>query len=307
MAARAGKRRSKRTVPVVTLEGEEARVQLLEGVKGSVPLVDLVDGLHPQTPDSVGAVLPDGVKCLWPATSGGFIAVHQTPPSVFLLRWIAEDSPAPYGVEARYRDVRVALPYVIVLALFEGVWGRVPQLSSRNECFFSNQPLDVAGIDTELCYPALLNCSRFPTEPGRPLSWICTQNLDPERFAGRPSLPASLRDGLHALLQHLLESAFNLSSEHHELSSWYTESVAAGIDPRIASLEKWEKATHDDPLFVLDVPWLSSGRSLGAVAARMAAGNVDAPEPRPVRSRSRFRTSTEVARVILNAQGRQES
>ena len=194
------------------------------------------------------------------------------------------------------------MPYVVVLAVFERSPGQVPQLTSRNECFFVNEPLDANGMETPLGYPALLNCSKFPEEPGRPLSWICTQNLDADEFAGRPSLHHSVHDGLRALLRHLLDSAFNFSSEHHELNSWYSESVAAGIDPRIATVEKWEKATDDDPLFVLDVPWLPTGRTLGAVAERIANGNVDR-KPRRSRkpSRHRIASSKDVARVILTA------
>jgi hypothetical protein len=139
----------------------------------------------------------------------------------------------------------------------------------RNECFFLNQPLDTNGLETELHFPALLNCSRLPDGSEHPLSWICTQHLRPRDYVVKSNLESSIRVGLSALLRHLLESGFNRSSENHELSSWYSESVAAGIDPRIASVEDWEKATAEDPLFVLEVPWLPTGKSLREVTKRI--------------------------------------
>ena len=292
MAAKPRKRATRKPPPVVTIEGEEARVSLHEGAKDSISVSELVDRLHPHVPDSSGIVLPDGVKCMLPS-GDGFILVHQTTPSVFLFRWIANDSPRPYGRGAKYRNVRIALPYVIVFAVFERTGAQVPELSSRNECFFVNEPLDRRGLDTELCFPALLNCSKFEDEPGHPLSWICTQHLQIEH-EGRPTLQSSVHEGLTALLRHLLESAFNHSSEHHELNSWHSETVSAGVDPRLATVEKWEKATEDDPLFVLDVPWLPTGLSLGDVAKRIGSGRD---------GRGAASSSADIARVILNARG----
>ncbi len=289
MAAR--RKRTARPSPVVTLEGPEARVHLREGASASMTVTDLVARMQPSVPDTCGIVLPDGTKALLP-TPTGLILVHQTPPTVFSFRWIADDSDAAYGPEAVYRPVEIGLPYVISFAVYEGLRGGIPQLTSRNECFFSNEPLDKSGLDSNLCFPALLNCSKFPDDPAHPLSWICTQNLPEQEIAGRPTLESSIRDGLRALLRHLFESGFNLSSEHHELNSWYSESVQAGIDPRIATVEKWAKATRDAPLFVLDVPWLPTGRTVRQIAERIQTRG---------RGRARFSSSEDFARVILNA------
>jgi hypothetical protein len=255
-------------------------------------LESLLGRTHAAVPDTRGAILPDGVKCVLPI-GNGCIAVHQTPPRVYSFRWIAANSPAEYGPGTSYRQVRLALPYLLVLAAFERARGGLPQLSSHNECFFLNQPLDAKGLETELCYPALLNCSRFPDSPGHPLSWICTQNLSSREFGRAQNLDQSLRIGLQALLHHLLETGFNRSSEHHEMSSWFAESVAARIDPRIASVEAWERATAEDPLFVLEVPWIPTGFSLQKVVERI--GEAHGP------SRARVTCAEDVARLILNA------
>ena len=282
------------SAPIVTVEGGEARAKLPEGASASLPLAELVERLDPGLPDTRGAVLPDGVKFLHP-TARGYIVVHQTPPRLYQLRWIADGSESSYGPGTSYRQVRIALPYLIVFAVFERSRGDIPRLTQRNECFFVNQPLDRQGLETELCFPALLNCSRFPDAPEHPLSWICTQHLDRAEHARKRTLAESLSAGLSALLRHLLESGFNLSSEQHELSSWFTETVTAGIDPRIASIEAWEQASAEDPLFVLDVPWLATGHTLGSLTERIAA--MSGASKRPT-------SAEDLARIIINNQSR---
>jgi len=252
----------------ITIQGDEVCAVSPEGATSSMKLTELFSKLAPRLPDSAEMVLPDGAKALVPLANGT-IVVHQTPPRVYGFKWIANDSKEDFGDGTRYRNVRIALPYLVVLAVFEAPRGGLPSLSMRNECFFINQPLDTIGFETELHFPALLNCSRLPDDPKHPLSWICTQHLRPRNFVVKSTIESAIRVGLSALLRHLLESGFNRSSENHELSSWYSESVAAGIDPRIASIEDWEKATAEDPLFVLEVPWLPTGKSLREITQRI--------------------------------------
>ena len=286
------------STPVVTIEGEEVRATLPEGATACTTVAELIARMRPGVPDSLGTILPDGVKCLQP-TPRGCVLVHQTPPKVHYFRWIPRDSEIPYGPEAEYRNVRLALPFLIVLAVFEWGRGRRLHLSGRNECFFVNHALDEKGLETELGYPALLNCSRFPAGRASPLAWICTEKLRTSSFGAQTSLDRMLRTGLKALLHHLLETGFNLSSEHHELSSWFSESVAAGIDPRIASVEAWEEATEADPLFALEVPWLSTNHTLRAVLDLMvAAGD---------RSARHITSSADIARVVHSERQQQFS
>lgn len=293
MGVRAGRRHEhERPVPTVTLEGDVARATLPAGATASMPISELLARLRPRTPDTADVVLPDGVKALVP-TGQGCILVHQTPPRVFNLRWIAADSKVPYGRNAKYRQVKIGLPYLIVLAVFQSVGGDILRLSGRNECFFSNHPIDGQGFDTPLAYPALLNCSKFVDREEHPMAWICTEHLSPRHHAGEQTLQASLRAGMTALLRHLLESAFNRSSEEHELSSWFSETVKAHVDPRIASIESWEAATREDPCFVLDVPWLPTGYTLGQITERIAeaTGRIDLGDLQ----------SLDIARVIFRA------
>ncbi len=286
------------SLPVVTIEGEEVRATLPEGATATMTVADLIARVQPTVPTSGGTILADGLKCMEP-TARGCILVHQTPPTIHGFRWITADSEVPYGPEATYRHVRLALPYLIVLAVFERDRGNRLHLSQRNECFFVNHALDERGFDTELCYPALLNCSRFPAGPASPLAWICTEKLARGALGPQTSLDVCLRSGLAALLRHLLETGFNLSSEHHELNSWFSESVTARIDPRIASVEAWEEATESNPLFALEVPWLPTHHTLRAVLDRIIAAGKH--------SARRITSSVDIARMVHSERPQQLS
>jgi hypothetical protein len=186
--------------------------------------------------------------------------------------------------------VRIALPYLIVLAVFCAQPNGRLQLSNANECFFRVEPLK--RLDEPLLYPALLNCSRFSPPEGRPLSWICTQHLKPTAAMRDPDLGKATLAGFEALRCCLLETGFNLSSEHHEGSSWFTASRDA--DRRIRTVEAWEAATAQDPLFVLEVPWLKTNHTLQQVAGRIF--KIQQCHAPPIR------TASALARIIFNHQ-----
>jgi len=171
----------------ITIQGDEVCAVSPEGATSSMKLTELFSKLAPRLPDSAEMVLPDGAKALVPLANGT-IVVHQTPPRVYGFKWIANDSKEDFGDGTRYRNVRIALPYLVVLAVFEAPRGGLPSLSMRNECFFINQPLDTIGFETELHFPALLNCSRLPDDPKHPLSWICTQHLRPRNFVVKSTI-----------------------------------------------------------------------------------------------------------------------
>ena len=272
---------------LVNLTGPTVQVTTPELETSALPLSDVLQRLAPRRMSTEDVVLPDGVKAV---LSGERVTiwVHQTPPGVHNFRWIAEDSDEPYGSGASYRDVKVALPYVVLLAVFPLDRQGRPQLRHNNECFFRNEP--IRSLDDELLYPALLNCSKFSLPEGRPLSWLCTQHLDVARLRTIRKENERLRTGLDRLLHTLFDTAFNYSSDRHEGASWFTESRA--LDPRIASIEAWEEATREDPLFATQVDWYPTGLSVRGVAERIMKnlGGV----------RSRPPTSQDVARIVLN-------
>src|SRR5262249_15799254 len=156
-----------------------------------------------------GSALPDGVKFTeWRPPL--LLIVHQLPPHVRQMRWIANDSPVRFGPGTVYRKVRLSIPYAITFALYappgEGLF-----LMGKHELYFRNEPLRLKS--DRVGYAALLNVSRI-AGPLRERAWICTQYLDwtrAEDWTGQ----------LQALLEHTWNGGFNLSSEDHEGASWY--------------------------------------------------------------------------------------
>jgi len=286
-------RRAARATPecTLTIEGSAIRAVSPEGQTAELSLKRFGELLAPPQMSTSGVVLPDGVKFIesrGPVT----VWVHETPPRIHSLRWIAGDSATPFGKGTKYRTVRIALPYLVVLAVFEPHEHGVQQLSARNECFFRVAPLTNADSD-ELLYPALLNCSKFTPSTGKPLSWICTAQMNRALFANEPDTAKRLRLSFQELMRCLLETGFNFSSEHHEGSSWFTES--ARVDPRVTTVEAWEKATAEAPMFVLDVPWLRTDLSLRAVIERICRNS---------RARQQvLSTARDAARLVFNHAG----
>ncbi len=258
-----------------------------EGKTAAMSVEAFVERAAPSRVGTGGVILPDGVKTV---VSDGHVSVwvHQNPPRLHNFQWIADGSDKPFGPGTKYRTVRVALPYLIVLAVFvSGPDGRMT-LSRHNECFFRTAPLE--DLEGELLFPALLNCSKFHPPEGHPLSWICTQHLRRQSFDTEPDPNRRVRGAITALLRCLLETGFNYSSEQHEGSSWFTES--RNVDPRVNTIDAWEAASVDDPLFVLEIPWLKTGLSLSQVIDRILKNH------RAVQHR--LATAGALARLIFN-------
>jgi hypothetical protein len=285
----------------ITIEGNVIRAVSPEGQTAQMTLRDFLRAMAPHRMSTCGVVLPHGIKLVYsrgPIT----IWIHETPPCIFNFRWMANDSPLRLGRKTKSRQVRIGLPYLIVMAVFApGENGR-QQLSAANECFFLNEPITTE--DQELLYPALLNCSRFVPPDGHPLSWICTQYLDRSPFIALEDTNQRLRAGFVELMRCLLQSGFNASSDLHEHSSWYTESTR--VDPRIATIEKWEEATKADPFFVQSVPWLKTGLSIRQVAERTFQNLLSGPSGLPGRDGT-GPSAGDLARVIFNSKAPSQS
>jgi hypothetical protein len=213
-----------------------------EGQRLERPEADLVRLLREEfVPPLRGAALPDGVKFLeWRPPL--LLVVHQMPPHVRQFRWIANDSPVPFGPGTRYRKVRLSIPYALTFALYAQQGGGL-YLTEFNELYFRNEPLRCR--TDRLCYPALLNVSRIAM-PLRERAWICTQYLD------YPDGGDWTRQ-LQALLEHTWNGGFNLSSENHEGASWF--GASRGIHRDLHPVERWERASAANDAFALGVPW----------------------------------------------------
>jgi hypothetical protein len=271
----------------LAINGTEVIATSPEGKTASMPLEAFLAKVAGHRMDTGGVVLPDGVKAV--ISEGAMtIWVYESPPCVQRLLWIAADSPVPFGPGAQYRTVRLALPYLILLVVFAAEPGGTLQLTGANECFFRVEPLKT--LEDPLLYPALLNCSRFEPQTGRPLSWICTQHLKPAPAMRDPDPGKRLPASFKALRHCLLETGFNFSSEHHEISSWFSESRK--VDRRLNTVEAWEAASAEHPLFVLEVPWLPTHHTV-----RQAAERIFKQQPAGARVP---RNAAALARIVFN-------
>jgi len=255
---------------MITIQGDTVSTTSPEGKTASMPLEAFLEKVSPQVIHTGEDIIPDGVKAIRTIGNVTFV-VHESSPQIYNLKWIRENSPKPYGQGATYRNARIALPYMYIIAAFN----QDRRLLIENECFFRIAPL--TNWEDDLLFPALLNCSAWPgNQASAHRSWICTQHLN---FSNVHSAKHPIRAAITALHQCLIGTGFNRSSENHEGSSWYEESK--GIDERISTIAKWEEATVKDPLFVLDVPWLKTNHTLKSMCELVANGlNGGAKKPK---------------------------
>jgi hypothetical protein len=226
----------------LTIHQETVVLTTEEGQQIERPEADLVQMLRGEfVPPLSGTALPDGVKFVeWRPPL--LLVVHQTPPHVRQFRWIANDSPVPFGPGTKYRKARLSIPYAITFALY-AQQGAGLFLTESNELYFRNEPLRARS--DRLGYAALLNVSRIEA-PLRDRAWICTQYLDyPD--------DADWTRQLQALLEHTWNGGFNLSSENHEGASWY--GLSKGVHPELHPVERWERASAANDAFALSVQW----------------------------------------------------
>src|SRR6267143_1016328 len=80
----------------VTIDGKWLRAVSPEGQTASLPIAELAGKIAPARMNTCGVILPDGVKAV--LCEGHVVLwVHETPPSVMNLKWIAKDSPVKFG------------------------------------------------------------------------------------------------------------------------------------------------------------------------------------------------------------------
>jgi len=256
-----------------------------EGKSRSMRLEEFFEKVRAPAVELSRVIPPKGV--LQRVEGNAVIWIYQRDPQPYSFKWIAPDSTMPFGRGTKYREVTIALPYLVVFAVFAIVPPGRLTLTSSNEAFFRNAP--IRSPDDELYFPALLNCSMFNSPQGRPLAWICTQYLD-RSFDREEDLNRRMNGGFKALLSVLLEAGFNYSSEHHEGMSGF--SASQKLDERISTVEKWQEASKQSPLFALEVPWLPTGFSVAGVTERIFK-RLNATRPP-------LKTAADVARIVFN-------
>jgi hypothetical protein len=256
-----------------------------EGKSRSMRIEEFFEKVRAPAIDLNRVIPPKGV--LQRVEGNAVIWIYQRDPQPYRFKWIASGSTKPFGPGTKYREVTIALPYLVVFAVFSIVPPGRLTLTSTNEAFFRNAP--IRSPDDELSFPALLNCSMFNPPQGRPLSWICTQHLE-RSFDREEDLNLRMNSGFKALLSVLLEAGFNYSSEHHEGMSGF--SASQKLDERISTVEKWQEASKQSPLFALEVPWLPTGFTVAGVTERIFK-HLNATRPP-------LKTAADVARIVFN-------
>lgn len=203
---------------------------------------------HSERGPSCG-IVPDRVRA-WTERGNCAALAIELKPGPRSVRWLAEDSRAPFGRGARYRPpLQLSFPYVVVLAVFRR--GAL----TRAQLYYRTRPL--TDLDDPLFLPNLPNVAR-----GYGLTcWLCLVGLHSD-LAGR-----SWCDKVEAIASHVFGAGFNRSSEVHEGNS-YADSAKA-LDARLASLEAWAEATRSHPFFSLEVPWAPAETTLRVELERM--------------------------------------
>lgn len=252
---------------MITITKGKVEVVSEEGSKSSMPVDKFLAALCPPAPDFV---LPDKVKFIKSSPDSKFhIAVWEIDPGVHSIRWVAKDSPVPYGHGTKYDKRELAMPYIILTMPFVVQDNKILPQTGNFECFYRNEPL--VSMDQELFYPALLNCSKWPGSraDSKPLSWLCTQYLNPAAIFEEEGVSRQLWKMTKLTRWCLLESGFNYSSEHHEGNSHYSDYISWDkADARIVNVSAWQKESKKNPLFVLDLEWKPTGHTMGQLVER---------------------------------------
>src|SRR5262249_14663310 len=186
----------------------------------TVPLAEFLPNLAaPLDPRPSCGFFPEGVRAWVPRGDAVAVAV-EVPPHVRTVRWLLDDSEAPFGKKARYGQFFLAFPYVVLLLVF-----RQGGLTGYQQLYYSRQSLPEGPDD--LLLPNLYNVANAYGQR----CWVCLAQL--QNDLSRLSWPEKLR----AIVGHVLTAAWNRSAEVHEGSSY---GQLRDIDPRVKTPAAWE-------------------------------------------------------------------
>lgn len=262
--------------PEIHIVGGVAEVWQGRSKTVEVPLADLLRQLAQSwdwTPSC--GILPRYTR-RWHQRNDLVGVAIEVPRHARTVRWLAENSREPYGPGAKYRELFLAFPYVILLIVF-----RRGSLTGYQQLYYRTAPLEEG---EDLLLPNLLNVAKGY----RQTAWVCLQHLSASALRA-PSWPVKI----DRIVDHVFTAAFNRSSEVHEGNSYW--GLMRNIDPRLETLEAWQEASRKNRLFVLDVPWRPAKTTVSAelewMLNQVGGGN-------PVR------TATDLVGLISGARGR---
>lgn len=252
-------------------DGQEVAIhnQLIGGpggypiFQGEMPLPDFVSGLSRLVTHQASlnlGLIPTGLTVRWiERMQDWYIFMVEEGPSMHTIKWLRDNSPAPYGSSATYNMVTLALPWMYFFVVLH-VTG---SLSPRNSVYFRNQPL--ASLNDQLCDPHFYNCSvdAYDTH-----CWICTQYVAPLRSE-------SFMAKVDSFINWFWNSGFNASSEAYEVQkgSFWTYNRQRIADARVQSINAWVTASQRDPTFATTVPWVKTEHTPLTVCKELVAAS----------------------------------
>jgi hypothetical protein len=234
----------------IVLQDGQARLLAPDGRQYTLELCDFATAVAAYTVQGLTPTpIPDNVR--WDVTCGpARVFIVELQPALRRLAWIDKDSPAMFGPDVTTRSRPLATPYIVLKVPF-----RNGQMTQRVEIFYRTAPLTgLDGPGGELFFPNLLNVSPHAYQC---VCWYCTQYLP---------LPTPVDDptvALDAVVSHLDAGKYNRSSEASEGDSGFSMYGKLNIDPRVADVDLWEAESRRNPHWVLDVPWKTTGVSVG--------------------------------------------
>lgn len=246
--------------PEIRIAGSEVRVRSGRKTLATVPLGDFVRTVASASGSGPDILLPRGVRIF--RQHGEVLGVVvEVPPGARRVRWITDDSEAPYGKGARYRELYLAFPFVLVLLVLHR--GRP---TGHQQLYYRTAPLE--SPDDPLLLPNMYNVAEGYGQK----CWLCLQHLK-----ARPHWAPG--QTISAAVDHVFSAAFNRSSDIHEGNSYWE--MMRDVDARVGTVEAWEKSTRADRFFPLSVPWRDAETTVRAELDAMLT-QVDArlpPEP----------------------------
>ena len=213
-------------------------------------------------------VIPEGVRFLH-RRGEAVVLVMEEKPQTRTVRWLADNSPVPYGPGAVYCTARLAFPFIVIIVALRG-----GALTGYQQCFYRTAP--VQRLDDPLFFPNLYNVAKGY----RQQCWLCLANL-------RKNLaPLAWEEKVREIRTHLWGAGFNQSSEVHEGNSYWQ--TMRSVDPRLSSLTMWEAESKKDSFFPLTVKWQPVGKTVGEVVNEMLSAVAPPPVPPSVEGLSQL-------------------
>lgn len=254
--------------PEIRITGAKVRVQQGKKKLADLPIEQMIDTIYGGCERACRFEIRPQNARIWEVRGNAVAAAFELPPHARTVRWLADDSKAPYGPKASYRNYYVSFPYIVLLVVFRG-----GGLTGQHQLYYRTESLDT-GEDLKL--PNLFNVA----EGYGQRCWVCLEQLGDLSEFDWPGKVSRIVD-------HVFCAAFNRSSEEHEGNSYWTRQQS--IDPRVASMEAWEEASREDRRVGLAVPWEPAGTTASAELRKMLNTVV-----RP----NRIRSSADLAALI---------